>query len=159
MSCRMRLMAIAYRFSSALASLILVDVCRADQKDWEADWVVLTVAQNGAWGSATDATRGVAIASANRACRQTAGTRGGDCGSSFTTTRAQWSLAYACGDTTYIVTGKSPGDAQRAAINTEIEFRQVQGMDLALCSLLVAIGPDGQPDLKRAQSEIAFMPW
>ncbi len=144
---------------ACLVCLDSLSQARATQEDWEADWVVLTVAQNSAWGSATDATRGVAIAAAIRACRQMAGARGGDCGASITTTRAQWSLAYACGDATFIVTGKTPADAWRSAINEEISLKYFEGVDLAPCALLVAIGPDGHADLKRARDAIASSGW
>ena len=83
--------------------------------DWEHDWVALTVAQNGTWGAATNANLTRAMMQAIRDCTKKSGPMGNNCGAEITTVRAPWSLAYACGDYTFISNGSTAADTRIAA--------------------------------------------
>ena len=87
-------------------------------------------------------------------CRENAKVSGSGCGSSITTVRRNWSVAYACGSETFIVTGATLVETRVAAINREIELRDFERMELGECRRLVAIGPDGQPATSAALSEV-----
>jgi hypothetical protein len=128
--------------------------------DWEKDWTALTVSSNGAWGTHTSPNRIEAMIGAMAQCRDRAGVAGSGCGSHIATVRAGWSLAYACGSETFIVTGTTLAEARRAAINREIELREVERVEeIALCSHLVAIGPDGELASSAMLSELLpFVP-
>lgn len=121
----------------------------ADDKDWMHDVTVLTVARNGAWGTATREHSSAAIAAAIADCRQRAagsGSNGSDCGARQVYTRKGWSLAYSCGERTFAVSGRTIVEAHVAAVAQEIDWREVSRLDAPACRLLVAIGPDGRPE-------------
>lgn len=119
----------------------------AERPEWDHDWVALTVARNGAWGAATNVSIMRAMVQAIAACRRMSGPNGsGDCGGEITTVRAAWSLAYACGDQTFIANGTTSADARLAAIDRASDLREILGLDLPPCTLLVAVGQDGKAD-------------
>jgi hypothetical protein len=103
---------------------------------------VLTLARDGAWGTATETSIGRAIAFAIRDCK-TRSQRVLGCGASFTTVRAGWSLGLLCGDETIIAAATERADAERIAINREIELREVYGRDMPPCVRVVTVNPDG----------------
>ena len=112
--------------------------------DWDRDWTALTISSNGAWGSATHASRTTAMMQAMAQCRERSGGAGG-CGSNTTTVRGAWTVAYACGSETFIVTARTYREAHFAAINQEIELRDFERLEIGDCHRVVAIGPDGLP--------------
>jgi hypothetical protein len=114
------------------------------RQEWEHDWVALTIAQNGTWGTATNGNLTRAMMQAIRACFAKSGRQGNDCGAEITTVRAAWSLAYACGDYTFVANGDSSADARIAAIERAAELRDLVGIDLPPCALVVAVGADGR---------------
>ena len=126
----------------------------AAAQTWGADWIALTVAPDGVWGSAIDSSRSAAIATAIGACQRNSGERTGTCGATTVTVRAASSLAFACGDTTILATGASYAEARMTAINQEIELKQIERVELAPCRLLIAIDPDGRPAPTETTSEI-----
>lgn len=113
--------------------------------DWEHDWVALTVARNGAWGAAINANVVRAMRQAIGECFSKAGAVGNDCGAEITTVRASWSLAYACGDYTFISNGDTPADARAAAVHRAIDLKEILGLELPPCVLVVGIDPAGRP--------------
>jgi hypothetical protein len=114
----------------------------AADEDWQQDWMVLTLASNGVWGAASDSIIDRAIAFAIRDCKAKA--KGfNDCGGRFTTIRAGWSVAEQCGKDTIIVAEKQLPDAERAALNREIELRTVYRRTMPTCVRVVTISPGG----------------
>jgi hypothetical protein len=130
----------------------------ADMADWEHDWVALTVAQNGTWGAASNANLTRAMMQAIRDCARKSGSVGNDCGAEITTVRASWSLAYGCGDYTFISNGATPADARIAAIERAIDLKEIVGLALPPCALVVAIDPEGRILPAAQQKEILAIP-
>jgi len=125
----------------------------AGGEDWENDWTALTVSSIGSWGSAMHASRTTAMMQAMAQCRERAGASTG-CGSHTTTVRGAWTVAYACGAETFVVTARTFQDAHFASINQEIELRDFEGVEIGDCRRIVAIGPDGSPAPEQALSTV-----
>lgn len=132
--------------AGAIGALALADAGRAEteRQEWDHDWVALTIAQNGSWGAATNGNLTRAMMQAIRACFAKSGRQGNDCGAEITTVRAAWSLAYACGDYTFVANGDTSADARLAAITRAAELRDIVGLELPPCTLVVAVGADGR---------------
>jgi hypothetical protein len=105
-------------------------------------WTVLTLASDGAWGTASDFYIGHAIAFAIRNCR-TMSKRPIGCGANFIATRAGWGVAVLCGSETIIAARKQLADAERAVADREIELRQVYHRDMPPCVRAVTVDPKG----------------
>jgi hypothetical protein len=103
---------------------------------------VLTLARDGAWGTATETSTSQAIAFAIRDCRAMSQQALG-CGAMFTTVRTGWSLAVLCGDEPIIAAAKQLGDAERMAIKRETELREVYRRDMPPCVRVATVNPDG----------------
>lgn len=144
----------------ALAAQAIAASSRAEHgmADWEHDWVALTVAQNGSWGASTNANLTRAMMQAIRDCARKSGPIGNDCGAEITTVRASWSLAYACGDYTFISNGATSADARIAAIERAIDLKDIVGFGLPPCALVVAIDPEGRVLPSSPQREILSTP-
>jgi hypothetical protein len=103
---------------------------------------VLTLARDGAWGTATETSTSRAIAYAIRDCkamsRRTLG-----CGALFTTVRSGWSIAELCGDETIIAAAARLADAERMAKEREYRLRHVYQRDMPPCTRVATINPDG----------------
>ena len=136
-------------FVAGLATLYAFSLgggsANAGSGDWDRDWTALTVAHTGAWGTHTSPSRVDAMIGAMAECRERAGVAGSGCGSNIATVRGGWSSAYACGTETYIVTGRTLAETHVAAINREIELREIERIELGECRRLVAIDPTGEP--------------
>jgi hypothetical protein len=130
----------------------------ASREAWEHDWVALTVARNGTWGAATNANLTRAMIQAIRDCMRKSAVTGNDCGAEITTVRASWSLAYACGEYTFIANGDTPADARIAAIHRAVDMREILGFELAPCALVVAISSDGSIEPSKGQREFLSLP-
>ena len=137
----------------SVATLVPAPGLAQSGREWEHDWVVLTVARNGAWGKAVSGSLMRAMVQAISECRRKSGTSG-DCGAEITTVRASWSLAYACGEYTFIATGDTSAEARAAAIHRAIDLKEILRIELAPCNLLVGVGPDGAEAPRNALSEI-----
>jgi hypothetical protein len=103
---------------------------------------VLTLASDGAWGTATEASTGRAIALAIRDCKSMS-RRALGCGAKLTTVTAGWSVAVLCGDETIIRAAAQLADAERMAIEREIELRNVYGRNMPPCVRVVTVNPNG----------------
>lgn len=137
---------IAIVAAGVVAGFAITGVSRAEteRQEWDHDWVALTIAQNGSWGAATHGNLTRAMMQAIRACFAKSGRQGNDCGAEITTVRAAWSLAYACGDYTFVANGDTSADARMAAIARAAELRDIVGFELPPCALVVAVGADGR---------------
>jgi hypothetical protein len=156
-----RAMAAALLASIATISLLAPTVAtRADASPevWDRDWVALTVARNGTWGAATNANLTRAMMQAIRDCMRKSAAAGNDCGAEITTVRASWSLAYACGEYTFIANGDTPADARIAAIHRAVDMQDILGFELAPCGLVVAVGSDGKIEPSGGQREYLSLP-
>lgn len=122
--------------------------------DWEHDWVALTIARNGTWGAAISGNLTRAMMQAIRDCSAKSGPVGNDCGAEITTVRAAWSLAYACGDYTFIANGMTTAEARTAAIHRALDLTDILGLRLPPCALLVGLGPDGRMQPAGLLSEV-----
>lgn len=126
---------------------------QSETPEWHYDWVALTVAGNGAWGAASSGSIMRAMVQAIAECRRRSGPGGsGDCGGEITTVRASWSLAYSCGDYTFISNGTTPADAKLAAIERAVDLREIIGIDLPACHLLVSVNSDGKVDVSSRET-------
>jgi hypothetical protein len=105
-------------------------------------WTVLTLASDGAWGTASDFYIGHAIAFAIRNCRAMS-KRPIGCGANFIAMRAGWGVAVLCGNETIIAARKQLADAERAVADREFELRQVSGRDMPPCVRAVTVDPNG----------------
>ena len=103
---------------------------------------VLTLASDGAWGTATESSTGRAIAFAIRDCKAMS-RRVLGCGAKFTTVRAGWSVAVLCGDETIIAAATQLADAERMAIKREIELRNVYRRNMPPCVRVATVNPNG----------------
>lgn len=145
---------------AVVAVLAPIAATRADasREAWEHDWVALTVARNGTWGAATNANLTRAMMQAIRECTRKSAAIGNDCGAEITTVRASWSIAYACGEYTFIANGDTPADARIAAIHRAVDMQEILGFELAPCALVVAVGSDGIITSSDAQREYLSLP-
>lgn len=146
---RIRAKAVAGVLAAVMALPLLASAPPVDAQvetpEWHYDWVALTVARNGAWGAASNGSIMRAMVQAIAECRRRSGPGGsGDCGGEITTVRASWSLAYACGDYTFISNGATPADAKLAAIERAVDLKEILGFDLPPCQLLVAVNSEGK---------------
>ena len=103
---------------------------------------VLTLARDGAWGTATEDSISRAIAFAIRDCKAMSQRLLG-CGATYTTIRSGWSVAVLCGDETIIAAAAQLADAERMAIKREIELREVYRRDMPPCSRVATVNPNG----------------
>jgi hypothetical protein len=74
------------------------------------DWTVVTMAPEGAWGSATELSLGQALAKAIANCKRMSGREIG-CGAQSRAIKSGWILATRCGDTNIVVAERRLSDA------------------------------------------------
>jgi hypothetical protein len=66
-----------------------------------------------------------------------------DCGAQFTTTRGKWVIANLCGDHQIIVGARVRADAEAAAVDRELQTRQVYVPGLPRCRRVLTVDPSG----------------
>jgi hypothetical protein len=110
--------------------------------DWQKDVTVLTIAPDGTWGAATDGSISRAIANAIGDCKSRYQREIG-CGYQLTSVRAGWSLGIRSGNQNIIVAARTLVEAEQAAINREVELRQVYVPDMPPCIRVVSVDPQG----------------
>jgi hypothetical protein len=103
---------------------------------------VLVMAPNGSWGAATDVSIGAAIAAAITHCKTMDRTATG-CGAYSTAIRGGWSLGIRCGNENIMAAERTLIEAEQAAINRELELRQVYLPDMPPCVRTVSVDPSG----------------
>jgi hypothetical protein len=106
------------------------------------DWTVVTLAQDGSWGVASNGRQPQAIADAIKACRAMAGSSS-DCGAQLTAVRGDWVIANLCGDHKVLATGSSLTDAEQQALYREISLQLHYVPDLPPCKRMVTVDPSG----------------
>ena len=103
---------------------------------------VLTLAHDGAWGTATDTSVSRAIAFAIRNC-QAMSRRQLGCGAMYTTVRSGWSVALLCGDEPIIAAAAERAEAERRTLEREAELREVYRRAMSPCVRMVTVDPNG----------------
>ena len=68
---------------------------------------------------------------------------GSDCGAEFAATRGGWVIGLRCDDYRILVAGKELKDAETAAINREIDLKQLYVPDLPACHRVLTVDPRG----------------
>jgi|SRR5262245_44025618 len=116
------------------------------------DWTVVTMAPNGAWGSATEPSLGQALAKAIGNCQAMSGRKIG-CGAQSRAIRGGWILATRCGDTNIVVAESRLADAERAARERETDLREHYARDLPPCRRVLTINPCGGVMVAKSQDE------
>ena len=114
-----------------------------DERDHYPYLTVLTLARDGAWGTATDSDVGRAIAAAIRDCKAMSSRRINSCGARFTTVFRGWSLAVLCGDEPIVAAASQRSEAERMTVAREAELRLVYRRDMPPCMRVATVGPDG----------------
>jgi len=112
-------------------------------EEWAHDFTVLTIAPDGAWGTATDPRINRAIHLAISNCKIMSGAALG-CGAYLTTVRGGWSLAIRCGGENIIAADRNLAEAERRVHRREIELRAHDVRDMAPCGRVVTVDPNGQ---------------
>ena len=112
-------------------------------EDWAHDFTVLTMAPDGAWGTATDPRVNRAIHLAISNCKIMSGAELG-CGAYLTTVRGGWSLAIRCGSENIIAADRHLGEAERRAHRREVELRTRYVPGMPPCARVATIDPNGQ---------------
>jgi hypothetical protein len=113
-----------------------------DQWDDQPDRTVLTLARDGACGTATDNDTGQAIAAAIRDCKAMSRPVN-SCGARFVTVFRGWSLAVLCGDEIILAAAGRRSEAERMAAAREAELRLVYRREMPPCVRIATVGPDG----------------
>jgi hypothetical protein len=109
---------------------------------WAHDFTVLTMAPDGAWGTATDPQVNRAIAGAIGNCKAMSEMVLG-CGAYLTTVRGGWSLGIRCGDENIIVADRHLVEAEQRARRREVELRERYVRHMAPCVRVVTVDPNG----------------
>ncbi len=91
-------------------------------EEWAHDFTVLTLAPDGAWGTATDSRINRAIHLAIGNCKIMSGAVLG-CGAYLTTVRGGWSLGIRCGAENIIAADRNLVEAERRVHRREIALR------------------------------------
>ena len=109
---------------------------------WAHDFTVLTMAPDGAWGTATDSRINRAIHLAITNCKAMSELELG-CGSSMTTVRGGWSLGIRCGNENIITADRHLAEAEQRARRRETELRERYVRDMPPCARVVTVDPNG----------------
>jgi hypothetical protein len=109
---------------------------------WMHDFVVLTMAPDGAWGIGVDPVVDRAIATAIANCKAMSGLNIG-CGSQMTTVRAGWSVGFRCGRHNILVADRDFAEVQRIAFSREQELRERYDPAMPPCVRVVMVSPGG----------------
>jgi hypothetical protein len=116
------------------------------------DWTVLTMAPDGAWGSATELTVGQALAKAIGNCKAMSGMKIG-CGAQSRAIQSGWILAARCGDRNIVVADRRLADAEQAAQRWEADLREHYAPDLPPCRRVLTVNPRGGVMVATSQDE------
>ena len=111
-------------------------------EEWAHDFTVLTMAPDGAWGTATDPQVNRAIAGAIKNCKAMSETVLG-CGAYLTTVRGGWSLGIRCGNENIIVADRQLSEAEQRAGRREADLRELYVRDMPPCERVVTVDPNG----------------
>jgi hypothetical protein len=126
-------------FAAIIACLIMPALAIVPDHD---DWTVVTMAFDGAWGSATERSVSQALAKAIANCKAMSGREIG-CGSQSRAIRGGWILATRCGDTNILVAGRRLAHAEQAARERETDLREHYAPDMPPCRRVLTVNPRG----------------
>jgi hypothetical protein len=107
---------------------------------WAHDFTVLTMASDGAWGTATDPRINRAIFLEN--CKAMSGANIG-CGAYMTSVRGGWSLGIRCGRENIIIADRDLAQAEDRARVREADLREHYVPEMPPCARVVIIDPNG----------------
>jgi hypothetical protein len=107
----------------------------------DADWTVLTMSPDGAWGTATDGYLNHAIATAIARCRTMSGQALG-CGAYQVSVQHSWALGMRCGRENILATGATLAKAAENGRLREAERRNHQPA-MGVCRQVAIVSPDG----------------
>jgi len=144
---RRHLLGTAFAFALTLGALAAALAQPASSQPpaieiWAHDFTVLTMAPDGAWGTATDPQVNRAIAGAIRNCKAMSEMTLG-CGAYLTTVRGGWSLGIRCGNENIIVADRDLAEAEQRAHRRERDLREYYVRDMPPCARLVTVDPNG----------------
>jgi len=105
-------------------------------------WTVLTMAPDGAWGTATDFLMNQAIAGAIANCKTKSQSALG-CGARYTTIQSGWSIALRCGGENILAAERSLAEAEHVATQRELDLRREHVPDMPPCMHVVIVDPNG----------------
>jgi hypothetical protein len=126
-------------FAAILACLVMPALAIVPD---QGDWTVVTIAPDGAWGSATELSVGEALAKAIANCKAMSGAKIG-CGYQSRAIQGGWILATRCGDRNILVAERRLADAERAARERETDLREHYAPDLPRCRRVLTVNPHG----------------
>jgi hypothetical protein len=107
----------------------------------DADWTVMTIAPNGAWGAATESELNRAIAQSIARC--TAMAKGRGCGAYQISAQRRFAIAWRCGAENILAAGETLDQARQAARQREEELRRDYHPEMASCRQVATVAPDG----------------
>jgi hypothetical protein len=136
-------------FAAIMACLVMPALAIVPDQE---DWTVVTMAPDGAWGSATEPSVGQALARAIGNCKVMSGTKIG-CGAQFRAIQAGWIVANRCGDRNILVAERRLADAERAARERETDLRQHYAQDMPPCRRVLTVNPRGRVVVAKSQDE------
>jgi hypothetical protein len=119
-------------------------------EDSEQEWTVVTMARDGSWGVANDASMSRAISAAIRDCRAMSAGQN-DCGAEFTTIRKGWTLALFCGDERILAAAKGREEAE-SSVELRIKLKRAYLPDLPPCRRVLSVDPSGAVVVAQAQN-------
>lgn len=135
--------ALAFTFGALEATLAQTESRQpAAIEEWAHDFTVLTMAPDGAWGTATDPRINRAIFLAIGNCKAMSEMVLG-CGAYMTTVRGGWSLGIRCGRENIIVADRNLAEAEQRARRREAELRERYVPDMPPCARVVTVDPNG----------------
>ena len=117
----------------------------------DADWTVLTIAPDGAWGTATDTYLNRAIANAIAHCRAASQSTLG-CGAIQVSVQRGWALGLRCGRENILGTGATLTEAADRARERELALRKFYQPDMESCRQSVVVAPDGSVKLPQPRA-------
>lgn len=106
------------------------------------EWIALTIARDGSWGTASHVSQANAISSAITNCRMMA-EHDSDCGSLRTTVKGVWSLALLCGTYNVLATGETLADATLSIRRRVSQLRSSYDQHMPQCQHIVTVQPNG----------------
>jgi hypothetical protein len=116
----------------------------------EEDWTVVTMARDGSWGVANNASMSRAISAAIRDCQAMSAGQN-DCGAEFTTIRKGWTLALFCGDERILAAAKGREEAE-SSVELRIKLKRAHLPDLPPCRRVLSVDPSGAVVVAEAQN-------
>ena len=122
----------------------------------DADWTVLTMAPDGAWGTATEEYSHQALANAIKRCRamstQTLG-----CGAYAVHVQRGWAIGMRCGNESILATGTILAEAVDGARNRADELRRNYYPEMPGCRTVVTVAPGGFTPARAFETETSAL--